>query len=100
LDTAYRSALGGFAKTISKPINLLKTYSFVILIKDKDIFIVGKDVTDSGIVVTGTLYGVYEFLERFLGVRWLMPTSLGEVVPKTTSVQVGDVDIKQQPLLW
>jgi hypothetical protein len=81
-------------------VSKLQPEGFVILTKEGDIFIVGHDVTDSGIVVTGTLYGVYEFLERFLGVRWLMPTTLGEVVPKTASVQVDDVNIKQQPLLW
>lgn len=30
----------------------------------------------------GTEFGVYAFLEEYFGVRWLMPTELGEVVPK------------------
>ena len=81
-------------------ISKLQPEGFVILTKDNDIYIAGRDMTDSGIVTAGTLYGTYEFLERFLGVRWLMPTKLGEVVPKTTSIQIGDVNIKQEPLLW
>ena len=29
----------------------------------------------------GTEFGVYEFLERYVGVRWLMPGPDGEDVP-------------------
>lgn len=37
----------------------------------------------------GTEFGIYEFLERYAGVRWLMPGADGTDVPahKTTSVQ-------------
>ncbi len=34
----------------------------------------------------GTLFGVYEWLERDLGVRWLWPGELGTLVPKRTDV--------------
>ncbi|MBN1343458.1 MAG: DUF4838 domain-containing protein [Phycisphaerae bacterium] len=37
----------------------------------------------------GTLYGTYEFIEKHLGVRWFAPDELGEVVPKTPTLQVG-----------
>lgn len=36
----------------------------------------------------GTEYGVYEFLERFVGVRWLMPSDLG-----TDIIQLNDIRI-------
>jgi hypothetical protein len=93
--------IGACKKTLAiADVSKLQPEGFVILTKDNDIFIAGRDITDSGIVTAGTLYGTYEFLERFLGVRWLMPTKLGEVVPKTATIQISDINIKQEPLLW
>lgn len=40
----------------------------------------------------GTLFGAYEFLERYLAVRWLWPGELGTFVPKAKSVVVPPVD--------
>jgi hypothetical protein len=37
----------------------------------------------------GTLYGTLEFLERFVGARWLMPGELGEDVPRTARLVVA-----------
>jgi len=39
----------------------------------------------------GTLYAVYEFLERVVGVRWYWPGELGRVVPQRPSLSVGQV---------
>lgn len=39
-----------------------------------------------------TLFGMYEFLERFVGCRFYFPGELGEIVPKTTSVEVPELD--------
>ncbi len=41
----------------------------------------------------GTLYGVYHFLERFLGVRWFMPGDLGTVVPRHKDVSVPALEV-------
>ncbi len=38
----------------------------------------------------GTLFAVYAFLEKQLGVRWLWPGDLGTVVPRTATIVVGD----------
>ena len=37
-------------------------------------------------VPSGTLFGVYSFLERELGVRWLWPGELGTICPKCSDV--------------
>ncbi len=37
----------------------------------------------------GTLYGVYDLVEREFGVRWFVPGDLGEVVPRKETVAVG-----------
>ena len=43
----------------------------------------------------GTLFGVYDFLERFAGVRFYFPGELGTIVPRnaTLSVPVGETRV-------
>ena len=64
-----------------------------------DLFIVGRDATATGLKVAGTFYGVCEFLERYLGVRWLMPGPVGEVTPKQATIAIASADIRQEPML-
>jgi len=45
----------------------------------------------------GTLYGVYDFLERCCGVRWYLPTEIGEVVPKRSTLEIDPVNIRRKP---
>ena len=45
----------------------------------------------------GTLYAVYSFLETCCGVRWYMPTEIGEVVPETATIRVAPVDVQRKP---
>lgn len=69
----------------------------------KDLFIVGRDGNEDPLRQdnpnAGTLFGVYEFLERFLGVRWLWPGKLGTYIPKTGSVEFRPVDETHEPAL-
>ncbi|MCY3024492.1 MAG: DUF4838 domain-containing protein [Planctomycetota bacterium] len=44
----------------------------------------------------GTFYAVSEFLNR-LGVRWFMPSDFGECVPKRSTVEVKDVELRDKP---
>jgi len=46
----------------------------------------------------GTEFGVYDFLERYLGVRWLMPTELGIDVPQHKTIDVPATRIIQEPV--
>jgi hypothetical protein len=58
---------------------------FVISAEKGDVIITGNDSEPEGMWAVpshGTLWGVCEFAERFLGVRWLFPGPLGEDVPK------------------
>jgi len=49
----------------------------------------------------GTSFAVYEFLERFAGVRWLWPGDLGEVVPRRTTLAAEEVSYTKEPaFLW
>lgn len=40
----------------------------------------------------GTLFGVYEFLEKQLGVKWLWPGKDGEVIPKKQEIRIDQWD--------
>jgi len=78
----------------------LQPEGFVIKTDRDDVFIAGRDATDAGLPVDGTFYGVCEFLERFVGVRWLMAGPVGEVIPAWTTIKVSEVNVRQEPPLW
>lgn len=67
---------------------------FEIRVAGKDIIIKGNDDLAAAKPDTwflpshGTLYGAMEFLERFVGVRWLFPGELGEDVPHHDALRV------------
>jgi hypothetical protein len=46
---------------------------------------------------TGTLFGVYRFLEDICGIRWYLPGELGTVVPKKTKIDIGKIDLQVSP---
>ena len=45
----------------------------------------------------GSEFGIYEFLRRYVGVRWLMPGELGEVVPMVDRLVVAMQTIRSKP---
>ncbi len=49
---------------------------------------------------SGTEYGVYEFLERFAGVRWLMPGEHGTDIPRHGTISVPRRDIREEPVFF
>ena len=73
------------------------------LVKDR-LYLVGDDsdgpatwIMHNNRTRVGTLFAVYELLERELGVRWLWPGKLGEVIPKTSHVTVDKWDDRGTP---
>ena len=45
----------------------------------------------------GTLFGVWTFIEDYLGVRWLWPGDLGEVVPIRKNISIPRLDRAEKP---
>jgi hypothetical protein len=45
----------------------------------------------------GTLFGVYELLERYFDVRWFMPGEIGEYVPQQETLRMGKVNLVYKP---
>ncbi|MFO7973960.1 MAG: DUF4838 domain-containing protein [Candidatus Hydrogenedentota bacterium] len=77
--------------------------AYVLRSVGNDLFIVGResesDPLDQNNPDAGTLFGVYEFLERFLGVRWLWPGELGTYVPRTDTVEFWALNDTRAPAL-
>ena len=44
-----------------------------------------------------TLFGVYEFLHRYAGVRSYFPGELGTVIPKSAAISVPDGEVRVKP---
>ena len=57
-----------------------------------------KDPYSFGNTYKGSLFAVYELLER-LGCRWFYPGEFGEIVPKGKDVSVPKMDLLQKPSL-
>ena len=50
-------------------------------------------------VQTGTLYAVYAFLDKVVGVKWLWPSDLGTTYPKHKTLRVKDYHLVSRPRL-
>jgi hypothetical protein len=63
------------------------------------VLIVGRDEAGDGQARSdGTAWGVYEFLERFVGVRWYFPGELGRSVPKTDTLAIEPAWLEDAPV--
>ena len=93
-DQVYRIFIGStrHAQWAGIDVSGLKPEEAVIRISKTDLFIAGEDgpgdPLDGGHAWSGTLWGVYDFLDRELGVRWLWPGELGTFVPRSNNLVV------------
>ncbi|MCC6422892.1 MAG: DUF4838 domain-containing protein [Phycisphaerales bacterium] len=46
---------------------------------------------------TGTEFAVYDFLERYVGVRWLFPGDIGTYIPKVDQIMLPVQEITSRP---
>lgn len=58
---------------------------------------IGDDLIIAGGAPRGTLYAVYDFLERYAGVRWWTATE--STIPDRPTLVVGDVDVRHVPAI-
>ncbi|HEX7009390.1 MAG TPA: DUF4838 domain-containing protein, partial [Phycisphaeraceae bacterium] len=58
------------------------------------------DVVILGPTPHGTLFGVCDFLERYVGVRWLMPGPDGEDVPRQNTLTVAGGPVVEEPAFF
>ena len=96
LGNAGAPATGVDLKTIDRD-------GFVIKSIGEDIVIAGTDdpaenpAKHTFFREKGTLYGVYEFLERFGGVRFYFPGDIGTFVPSKADWKIGSIDLMDRP---
>jgi hypothetical protein len=107
LGDSAASRKAGFAADDTLPPD-----GFAVTVKDGSVAIIGPDrekyfvtgpngqkVHEPSIQSCGTLFGVYDVLERFMGVRWYWPADdLGTIAPKTTTLSVPAVRYADWPV--
>ena len=100
----FRIYLGNCKKRIIDPAKLPPA-GFLIKTEKDTLYITGND-RDTGPVGSswhavwhGTLWGVYEFLETQLGVRWIWPGELGEVIPEKSTIKIKPLKLSASPKL-
>ncbi|MBP1990152.1 DUF4838 domain-containing protein [Paenibacillus eucommiae] len=69
---------------------------------DEDGFVIFPKLASNSISIIGptswgTEYGVDEFLERYVGVRWLLPGPDGEDVPQVSTLVVAPGSVREEP---
>ncbi|MBL7037972.1 MAG: DUF4838 domain-containing protein [Pirellulaceae bacterium] len=93
--------IGGCRATAEAGINTagLPPNGFILRLASDRFFLVGDDsdgpaawILHNNRTRVGTLFAVYEFLEKHLQCRWLWPGELGEVVPSRTDIVVDAWD--------
>ncbi len=77
--------------------------TFIMHSNGSDLYILGDegkgDPLEQSNSKCGTLFGVYELLERTVKVRWLWPGALGTYVPKTDSIVLPATNERVTPRL-
>jgi hypothetical protein len=84
------------------PTEGLPLEGYRIATRGANVYILGSDTADGALTPgggtsAGTRNGVYAFLERFVGVRWLMPGEHGDYVPRSPNLTVPDTDLTDAP---
>ena len=97
-DTRAARAAGIEANQLAAETFTLRTDA-----KAHALFIAGRDSAGDPLdrdTSAGTLFGVYEWLERDVGVRWAWPGELGTYVPKTRTLAIAPVDETVAPAFF
>ena len=108
---AYESLLvvgdGALARSVGVDWEKLPKQGFVVTTFAKGVVICGHDTirvpgynekpTDRFGTGTGTLFGAYDFCERFLGARWYFPGPLGTLQPKIDALTIDPVRYADSP---
>jgi hypothetical protein len=96
----------------------LATQEYVIRFLPEALVLTGRDKDDHGVVQfdqtpsqqafdtwptiwdeQGTMYAVYDFLERFCGVRWFNPTESGTDCPRRATLTVAGDEVRRTPFM-
>lgn len=85
---------------------------YLVETRGNDLILMGYDSTETGemdyqksgvwkgfsfFTPMGTVYAVYDFLERACGIRWYLPLDLGTVIPKQRTLTVQPLVLRRKP---
>jgi hypothetical protein len=90
----------GAVRAAGIEVSKLPAEAFVLRAAGQTLIIAGEDGKGDPLDTdtrAGTLWGVYEWLDRALHVRWLWPGELGTFVPRTRTVAAGDLNENISP---
>jgi len=89
-----------------------KSQEYLIRFLPDTLILMGKDMEDPGRMdyaagqtwpsrydEQATCYAVYDFLERYCGVRWYLPTDLGLVCPRQETLVVKGTEVRRAPAM-
>lgn len=83
----------GYTECVSKleiSLEKIAQEGFIIKTVGENLILLGKDDD-------GTQFSVFHFLEKYLGIRWFFPGELWEIVPKTSSIFIPEIDEYHEP---
>ena len=91
---------GRLARQEGAEVATLKPEGFIIRATSNRLVLAGREDPVGGKErQRGTYFAVLTFLERHLGVRWLWPGKLGEVVPHRRTLSIVPIDYQDAPAL-
>jgi hypothetical protein len=90
-------ALGVDVSTLPRDAFVIRSGGNVIAIAGRDDPAMDPMRDLRGIHEHATLFAVYDFLERFVGVRFYFPGPIGTVVPDTPTLTVPGIDLYEEP---
>lgn len=91
---AIHVGLTGYAKGLGLALDKFDDDGFVIRVAD------GGPVVIAARTPWGAEFGICEFLERYVGVRWLMPGPDGDDVPEHKTIVVPAGEVRQEPAFF
>ncbi len=94
--TVIRVGDGDFAAANSIDPGKIDRDGFVIAARGNQLLIAGSDIHDADFG-RGTLFGVWEFLERFAGARFYFPGKQGTLLPRKKDWQIPAVTLYDRP---
>jgi hypothetical protein len=99
--SALTDKLGVDYASIAPEGYLIKTVGNALVIVGDDAGGEGKPATEvrNAEIRAGTLFGVYGFLQDQLDCRWIWPGPTGESIPQQATVELGEIDVKDEPAI-
>ena len=94
--TVIRVGDGTFAAANKLDLSKIDRDGFLIASRGNQLLIAGGDANDADFG-QGTLFGVYEFLERFAGARFYFPGKHGTLLPRKRDWQIPAMTLYDRP---